>query len=46
MTPDMGLVVGIIAVGMLLLAFALYRTRFRQVRIAERIEAFSDQLDD
>ena len=46
MTPDMGLVVGIIAVGMLLLAFALYRTRFRQVRIAERIEALSDQLDD
>lgn len=45
MTPDMGATVAVVAVGMLLLAFALYRTRFRQVRIAERTEALSDQLD-
>ena len=46
MTPDMGITVAIIVVGMLLLAFALYRTRFRQVRIAERVAVLSEQLDD
>ncbi len=46
MTGDMGLTVGIIVLGMLLLAFVLYRTRFRQVRVAERLQALSDQLDD
>ena len=46
MTGDMGMTVGVIVVGMLLLGFALYRTRFRQVRVAERVQALNDQLED
>ena len=46
MTGDMGITVAIIMVGMLLVAFGLYRTRFRQVRLAERVQALKEQLDD
>ena len=46
MTPDMAITVALIMVGMLLVGFALYRTRFRQVRVTERVQALKEQLDD
>ncbi len=46
MAPDMALTVALIMVGMLLVAFALYRLRFRQLRLAERMQALKDQLED
>ena len=46
MSPDMGATVAIITVGMLLVGFALYRLRFRQMRLDERLQALKDQLDD
>ena len=46
MTGDMGLTVGVIMVGMLLVGFGLYRLRFRQLRLSERLQALKDQLDD
>lgn len=46
MAPDMAATVVIVMLGMMLLAFALYRLRFRQLRMAERVEALKDQLQD
>ena len=46
MSPDMGATVAIITVGMLLVGFALFRLRFRQMRLDERLQALKDQLDD
>lgn len=46
MTPEMALTVGVVMVAMALVAFALYRLRFRQLRIAERVEALKDSLED
>ena len=46
MTPEMGMCVGVILVGMLLLVFALYRVRFRQVRLEQRIEAARETLGE
>lgn len=46
MTPDMGMTVGVVMLGMVMVAFALYRLRFRQVRLAERVEAVKEQLED
>ena len=46
MAPDMAVTVAIIMAGMLLVAFGLYRLRFRQARLAERVQALKDQLDD
>ena len=46
MTPEMGLTVGIILLGMLLVAFGLYRLRFRQVRLAERMQALKEELEE
>ena len=46
MAPDMALTVALIMVGMMLVAFALYRLRFRQLRLAERLQALKDQLED
>ncbi len=46
MAPDMAITVMLILVGMLLVAFALYRLRFRQLRLAERLQAIKDQLQD
>ena len=45
MTPEMALCVGIVIAGMMCVAFALYRARFRQVRLAERVEELKDRLD-
>jgi len=46
MTPDMALAVFAIMAGMMLVAFALYRVRFRQVRLNERMQALKDELED
>ncbi|MDO4290724.1 MAG: cytochrome c biogenesis protein CcsA [Eggerthellaceae bacterium] len=46
MTPEMGLCVGLVMVGMLAVGFALYRLRFRQVRLTQRVEALKEQLED
>ena len=46
MTPDMALCVAVLLVGFMLVAFGLYRLRFRQLRLEERMQALKDQLDD
>ena len=46
MAPDMAMTLVVIMVGMMLVAFALYRLRFRQVRLAERLQALKCQLED
>ncbi|MDO4183004.1 MAG: cytochrome c biogenesis protein [Coriobacteriia bacterium] len=46
MTLDMGLTVAVCAVGFLLLAFGLYRFRFRGQRLAERTQALKEALDE
>ena len=46
MSPDMAVTVFAIMVGMMLVAFGLYRLRFRQARLAERVEALKEQLED
>ncbi len=46
MSPEMGLCVGLVALGMLCVCFALYRARFRQVRLCQRVDALKETLDD
>lgn len=46
MAPDMALTVALVLAGMLLVAFALYRLRFRERRLAERMQALKDQMED
>ena len=46
MSPDMALTVVLVMAGMLLAAFGLYRLRFRQARLAERLEVLKEQLED
>ena len=46
MAPDMAATVFVVLVGMLLIAFTLYRLRFRQLRLAERLQSLKDQLED
>ena len=46
MAPDMAAAVMIIMAGMMLVAFGLYRLRFRQARLDERVQALKDQLED
>lgn len=46
MTSDMGMTVGVCMIGLILVGFALYRLRFRQVRMAERVQALKDTLDE
>ena len=45
MAPDMALTVVVVFVGMALVAFALYRLRFRQARLAERLQFLKEQLE-
>ena len=42
MSADMGITLAVCMVGIMLLGFALYRARFRQVRLAERVEALKE----
>ena len=46
MAPDMAMTVVVIMVGMMLVAFALYRLRFRQARLEERMRDLKEQLED
>lgn len=46
MSADAGICVALVMVGMLAVGFALYRLRFRQVRLEQRVEAVKEQLDD
>ncbi|NPD32131.1 cytochrome c biogenesis protein CcsA [Eggerthellaceae bacterium zg-997] len=46
MTPEMAVCVALALVGMHLIMFALFRLRFRQVRLAERVEALKQHLED
>ena len=41
----MALTVVVVFVGMALVAFALYRLRFRQARLAERLQFLKEQLE-
>jgi len=45
MAPDMALTVVVALIGMMLVAFGLYRLRFRQARLEERVRALKEQLD-
>ena len=45
LAPDMAATLIVVMAGMALVAFGLYRLRFRQVRLAERLQALKDQLD-
>ena len=45
MAPDMVLTVMLVMAGMMLLAFGLYRLRFRACRLDERVRALKEQLD-
>ena len=46
MSADMGITLMFCLVGIMLIGFALYRFRFRQVRLTERVEALKEQLED
>ncbi len=46
MTGDMGLTVACCAVGFLLLAFGLYRLRFRNACLEERVAALKETMED
>ncbi len=46
MTGDMAVALVVCLIGLAMVGFALYRLRFRQVRLAERVEAIKEQLDD
>ena len=46
MSPEMGMCVGLCALGMMLVGFVLYRTRFNQVRLTQRVEALKETVDD
>ena len=46
MSPEMAITVTVVMVGMMLVAFGLYRLRFRQARLAERVEALKEQIEE
>lgn len=46
MSAEMGICVAIVALGMCCVGFALYRARFRQVRLAQRAEAAMEALEN
>ncbi len=46
MAPDMAATVLVVMVGMMLVAFGLYRLRFREARLAERLQDLKEQLED
>jgi heme exporter protein C len=45
MAPDMAATVVVIMIGMLLVGYGLYRLRFRQARLDERLQALKEQLE-
>ncbi len=46
MSGDMGITLMFCLAGIAMVGFALYRLRFRQVRLTERVEALKEQLED
>ena len=46
MTADMGICLAVVLVGMLAVGFALYRARFGQVRLGQRVEALKERLEE
>ena len=46
MAPDMAATVLVVMIGMMLVGYGLYRLRFREARLAERLQALKDQLED
>ncbi len=46
MSPDMAITLAIVLAGMLCVGFALYRLRFRQVRLAERVCALKLSIEE
>ena len=46
MAPDMAITVFAVMAGMMLVAFGLYRLRFRQARLAERVQVLKDRLEE
>lgn len=46
MSPEMAITVAVVMAGMMLVAFGLYRLRFRQARLAERVEALKEQIEE
>ena len=46
MSPDMTLTLVVCLIGLALVGFALYRMRFRQVRLAERVEYLSERIEE
>lgn len=46
MTPDMGMCLGLCMLGMCCLGFALYRLRFRQLRLEQRVAAAKERLEE
>lgn len=45
MSADMGVTVGVCMIGLLLVGFGLYRLRFRQVRLQERLQDLKDEVE-
>ena len=45
MAPDMAATVAIVTIGMMLVGYGLYRLRFRQARLDERLQALKEQLE-
>ncbi len=46
MAPDMAATVVVIMLGMMLVGYGLYRLRFREARLAERVQALKEQMED
>ncbi len=46
MSPDMAATVFVVLVGMMLVGYGLYRLRFREARLGERLQALKDMLED
>ena len=46
MSVDMGITLAVCMIGFLLIAFGIYRLRFRQVRLSERVQALKDQVEE
>ena len=46
MSVDMGITLAVCMIGMLLVAFGIYRMRFRQVRLAERVQVLKDEVEE
>ena len=45
MSGAMGMTVAVCLAGLMLVGFALYRFRFRQVRLQERLQALKDEVE-